>query len=469
MVPIAGAACLAATNRDAKEVVVPKLVIFRGDAVEKEVHLARKPLRIGRHERNDVVLDDSANGVSRFHAELRPEGSNYFIVDLQSRNGIWLNGRRVKEKAALTPGVSVTIGGFELTLEDDTSSSVYNSPSPSPAEVTVAEKPRAKKEESGRQSARPSARASSRPANRRQIVLWSAVGGVLLLVIVGTLGVVRYVTRSPTVAEVIAPPVVVEPPPPPPPPPEDPNKAIIEQRLAEARVKIDARDYAGALTDDLSPVLELEPDNATALAMKKEADDAIAAAAAAAKSLAVKPTPAADPDTPGIPRRPDESQAEYAARVRRVQIELADGRASLEKSDYVTALGHFRNAQRDQPGYEGVEGLITDAQARQRKAVEDAVKNGQSYEGLKRPRDARLFYRQALTIDPSSGIARERENTLKAQMTAEANKLATQASAAAKLGQVSQAIQLYQQIVDMMLPGDEAKDNAERQLRELKQ
>ena len=447
---------------------MPKLVVFRGDAVEKEVRLARKPLRIGRHERNDVVLDDAANGVSRFHAELRPEGSNYFIVDLQSRNGIWLNGRRVKEKAALTPGVSVTIGGFELTLEDDTSSSVHDSPSPSPAEATVAEKPRVKKEESARPPARPSARAPYRPANRRQIVLWSAVGGVLLLVIVGTLGVVRYVTRAPAVAEVVAPPVSVEPTPPPPPPPEDPNKAIIEQHLAEARVKIDARDFAGALADDLSPVIELEPDNATALAMKKEADDAIAAAAAAARSLAVKPTPAADLETPGIPRRPDESQAEYAARVRRVQIELADGRASLEKSDYVTAIGHFRNVERDQPGYQGVEGLIADTQARLRKALEDALKNAQSYEDLKRPRDARLFYRQALSIDPGYGIARIRETTLKAQMTAEANELANQASAAAKLGQVPRAIQLYQQIVDMMLPGDEAKDDAERELQELK-
>jgi predicted component of type VI protein secretion system len=449
---------------------VPKLVVFRGDAVEKEVRLARKPLRIGRHERNDVVLDDSANGVSRFHAELRPEGSNYFIVDLQSRNGIWLNGRRIKEKAALTPGVSVTIGGFELTLEDDTSSSVFDSPAAPPADVTVAERPQAKREDTGRSSGRVVARpaAVSRPANRRQIVLWSAVGVVLLLVIVGTFAVVRYVTRPPN-----EPPPIVqaepqpEPPPPPPPEPVDPNRAIVDQHLAEARVKLDAKNFAGALNDNLLPALELEPENQTGLEMRKEAE---AALAALAKPAVPKPAPpAAAPETPGIPRRSDESQAEYAARVIRVQTEFADGKASLEKGEYVTAGNHFRNVQREQPGYQGVDAIITDTQARQRKAVEDAVKNGQTYESLNRKRDARLFYRQALTFDPSATVPRERENILKAQMTAEADKLATQASAAAKLGQVQKAIGLYQQIVDMMLPGDEAKDNAERQLRELKQ
>src|SRR5262245_24568129 len=260
MVPIAGSARPAATNRDAKEVVVPKLVVFRGDAVEKEVRLARsKTLRIGRHERNDVVLDDSANGVSRFHAELRPEGASYFIVDMQSRNGIWLNGRRIKEKAALTPGVSVTIGGFELTLEDDTSSSVFDSQSAVPAEATVAERPHARKEEPSRPAVRPSPRVASRPANRRQIVLWSTVCVVLLLVIAGTFAVVRYVTAPVTVAEAPPPVVPVEPAPPPPPPtPEpDPNKVIVEGHLAEARARLDAKDFAGALNDHIAPALEL--------------------------------------------------------------------------------------------------------------------------------------------------------------------------------------------------------------------
>ena len=59
--------------------------------------------------------------MSRFHAEIRPEGNSYVIVDLNSRNGVWINGRRIKEKAALSLGVPATVGAFELALEDDAS------------------------------------------------------------------------------------------------------------------------------------------------------------------------------------------------------------------------------------------------------------------------------------------------------------------------------------------------------------
>ena len=80
-----------------------------------------RPSRIGRDSRNDIVLDDSLKGVSRFHAEVRAEAGTYFIVDLKSRNGVWMNGRRIKEKAALALGVPVTLGAYELALEDDVS------------------------------------------------------------------------------------------------------------------------------------------------------------------------------------------------------------------------------------------------------------------------------------------------------------------------------------------------------------
>ena len=47
-------------------------------------------LRIGRAEDNDVEVDDLS--VSRHHAELRNTGGGYEIVDLDSRNGTFLNG-----------------------------------------------------------------------------------------------------------------------------------------------------------------------------------------------------------------------------------------------------------------------------------------------------------------------------------------------------------------------------------------
>ena len=102
---------------------MPKLVIFRGDAVENEIHLAGRTLRIGRDNANEIILDDKS--VSRFHAEVRADGGTYFIVDLKSRNGVWLNGQQIKGKTALALGVPVTLGAYELALEDDVSSGEF--------------------------------------------------------------------------------------------------------------------------------------------------------------------------------------------------------------------------------------------------------------------------------------------------------------------------------------------------------
>ena len=96
-----------------------KLVIFRGDNVENEIHLGGNTVRIGRDSRNDVILDDKS--VTRFHAEVRAEGGSYYIVDMKSRNGVWMNGQQIKGKTPLPLGVTVTVGAYELALEDDVS------------------------------------------------------------------------------------------------------------------------------------------------------------------------------------------------------------------------------------------------------------------------------------------------------------------------------------------------------------
>ena len=68
------------------------------------------------------------NGVSRFHAEFVREGNTYYIVDLNSRNGVWISGASGQGRRALALGVPVTIGAFELTLEDDVSTTDFRQP-----------------------------------------------------------------------------------------------------------------------------------------------------------------------------------------------------------------------------------------------------------------------------------------------------------------------------------------------------
>jgi hypothetical protein len=72
---------------------------------------------IGRSKDCDIQLPDP--NVSRRHAEVRQEGAAYWIVDLDSTNGMEVNGRRQK-RAKLRQGDRITLGSTELVFRRDT-------------------------------------------------------------------------------------------------------------------------------------------------------------------------------------------------------------------------------------------------------------------------------------------------------------------------------------------------------------
>lgn len=72
-------------------------------------------LSIGRAEDNDVVLDGPS--VSRYHARVIPAEGRYFVADLASANGTFLNGERLRgESRWLNGGDTITVGGEQLRL-----------------------------------------------------------------------------------------------------------------------------------------------------------------------------------------------------------------------------------------------------------------------------------------------------------------------------------------------------------------
>jgi tetratricopeptide (TPR) repeat protein len=95
---------------------VAKLLIFRGEALHAEVELTDQAVRVGRSPEDDIVLPDPSKGVSRTHAELRFEGGRYVLVDHQSQNGIWVAGSRVAS-VALERGVVASVGPYRLMME----------------------------------------------------------------------------------------------------------------------------------------------------------------------------------------------------------------------------------------------------------------------------------------------------------------------------------------------------------------
>jgi Protein of unknown function (DUF3662)/FHA domain len=78
-----------------------------------ERRIEKRRVVIGRSRDCDIQLADS--NVSRRHAELRQEGTAYWIVDLDSTNGIEVNGRRLK-RAKLEDGDRVKLGATELVF-----------------------------------------------------------------------------------------------------------------------------------------------------------------------------------------------------------------------------------------------------------------------------------------------------------------------------------------------------------------
>ena len=77
-------------------------------------------VRIGRTPGNEIPFDH--HGISREHAILtHDERGNYYITDLGSRNGTFINGREIKEKTKLTDGDLLRFCDLELVFfEHDT-------------------------------------------------------------------------------------------------------------------------------------------------------------------------------------------------------------------------------------------------------------------------------------------------------------------------------------------------------------
>jgi hypothetical protein len=80
------------------------------------LRVEKRRVLLGRSRECDIQVEDP--NVSRRHAELRQEGSAYWIVDLDSTNGLEVNGRRVK-RAKLDPGDTFTVGETEITFSTE--------------------------------------------------------------------------------------------------------------------------------------------------------------------------------------------------------------------------------------------------------------------------------------------------------------------------------------------------------------
>ncbi|MEO0601114.1 MAG: FHA domain-containing protein [Myxococcota bacterium] len=98
---------------------VPVLVCTDGALAGQAVRVPEGGLGIGRSDDNGLVLPD--DGVSRYHARLLYDNGSLWLQDAGSRNGVFVNDKRVTGHKALKVGDVITIAQhtFELKWEDD--------------------------------------------------------------------------------------------------------------------------------------------------------------------------------------------------------------------------------------------------------------------------------------------------------------------------------------------------------------
>jgi len=79
------------------------------------IPLESTPLTIGRGLNNDIILEDTR--VSRHHAQLRYRARRFWIADLGSTNGTYVNDEQVAERS-LRDGDTISLGGLELIFKE---------------------------------------------------------------------------------------------------------------------------------------------------------------------------------------------------------------------------------------------------------------------------------------------------------------------------------------------------------------
>lgn len=91
-----------------------RLVVLAGHRLASAYPLGGDPVAMGRSEAREIVLYDPAASRNHARVELRAEG--YWLIDNQSANGTYVNGRRVQNHP-LSTGDVVRIGSTEFRFE----------------------------------------------------------------------------------------------------------------------------------------------------------------------------------------------------------------------------------------------------------------------------------------------------------------------------------------------------------------
>jgi pSer/pThr/pTyr-binding forkhead associated (FHA) protein len=89
------------------------LVVRRGPNAGSQFLIEKDVTTAGRHPESDIFLDDIT--VSRRHAEIRRKDGAFFVHDMGSLNGTYVNRERV-DNTQMANGDELQIGKFKLAF-----------------------------------------------------------------------------------------------------------------------------------------------------------------------------------------------------------------------------------------------------------------------------------------------------------------------------------------------------------------
>ncbi|MBP1467135.1 DUF3662 and FHA domain-containing protein [Candidatus Chloroploca sp. M-50] len=91
------------------------LLLLQSPHGPQPIEIQSTGVSLGRGLDNDIILEDAR--VSRHHVQLRYRQRRFWLLDLESTNGTFVNGERIAEKE-LRDGDVISLGGLELTFRD---------------------------------------------------------------------------------------------------------------------------------------------------------------------------------------------------------------------------------------------------------------------------------------------------------------------------------------------------------------
>ncbi len=95
---------------------MPKLQLKFNAAVIKEIVLSGDAVSVGRKADNQIVIDNPA--ISGHHCRISLQGGTYYVEDLESTNGTYVNQKRVK-KAGLHHNDVVGVAKHTIVFMED--------------------------------------------------------------------------------------------------------------------------------------------------------------------------------------------------------------------------------------------------------------------------------------------------------------------------------------------------------------